>query len=237
MADIGADHGLLPAALYERGITAALILSDLRAGPLKKARANVCRLLPGVAFDLRLGSGISVLREGEADVVVIAGMGGRLIAEILSRDIEKARSFGRYILQPRNAAAALRQWLNANGFTISGEALAEEGRFICEIMTVAPPGGAASPAAEYPARSAAGLIVSNGFEFEISPLLALENDPLLAEWLRRKIRVDENILACLVSANAAQRGKEDKTRGRLKILNEILRALSGTGMSRVSFDR
>ena len=91
VADIGADHALLPIALYARGRTRALILSDLRPGPLEKARANLRRLLPGATFDLRLGDGLAPYARGEVDVAVIAGMCGRLIADILSADAEKAR--------------------------------------------------------------------------------------------------------------------------------------------------
>ncbi|MDR2295430.1 MAG: class I SAM-dependent methyltransferase [Clostridiales Family XIII bacterium] len=144
VADIGADHALLPIALYARGRTRALILSDARPGPLEKTRANLKRRLPGALFDVRLGDGLAPYARGEVDVAVIAGMGGRIIADILSADAEKARSFGRYILQPRNAADKLRARLAALGFVVLDEVLATEGRFICEILCAAPAGAGAA---------------------------------------------------------------------------------------------
>ncbi|MDR1571804.1 MAG: class I SAM-dependent methyltransferase [Clostridiales Family XIII bacterium] len=223
VADIGTDHGLLPVALYERGLASALILSDLRQGPMDKARANIGRLLPGVEFDMRLGDGLSALQSGEADAVVMAGMGGRLIAGMLASDPEKARSMGRYILQPRNAAETLRRWLADNGFGIAGEALAREGRFICEIITALPRDVARRPPRD--CAGAAGLIVKNGLEFEISPMLAQGGDPLLAEWLGRKIATEMKTLAGLRMAKGGGGDREAASVSRLRALKELLEAL------------
>ncbi|MDR0424815.1 MAG: class I SAM-dependent methyltransferase [Clostridiales Family XIII bacterium] len=140
VADIGSDHGFLPVALYERGISAAVIVSDAKTGPLDRARENISRLAPGAAFDFRLGDGLEVLGRGEADTVIIAGMGGLLIQRLISADLDKALSVRRFVLQPRNAPDALRRWLCGNGFRLVDERLAREGRFICEIMAAVPAG-------------------------------------------------------------------------------------------------
>ena len=138
MADIGTDHGFLPICLWEEGICPHVIMADISRGSLDKARDN-CRMLhPEQEFDLRLGSGIEVLENGEVDAVAIAGMGGILMTEILGVDWEKAHSFKRLILQPRNHVGRLRYWLLNNGFKIVNEQLVKEGKFICEILTVEP---------------------------------------------------------------------------------------------------
>ena len=71
--------------------------------------------------------------------IVIAGMGGLLIHDILAADMEKTCSFSKYIFQPRNHAAHLRYWLVSNGFSIVKNQLVREGKFICEVITVLPP--------------------------------------------------------------------------------------------------
>ena len=84
MADIGTDHGFLPVYLWEAGISPHVIMADISRGSLDKARDNCEMLHPGQDFDLRLGSGIEVLADGEVDAVAIAGMGGILMTLMTS---------------------------------------------------------------------------------------------------------------------------------------------------------
>ncbi|MDR2088470.1 MAG: class I SAM-dependent methyltransferase [Clostridiales Family XIII bacterium] len=237
VADIGTDHALLPAALYARGRSRALILSDARAGPLEKARANLDRLFPGAVFDLRLGDGLAPYARGEADVAVMAGMGGRRIADILSADAEKARSFGRYILQPRNAADSLRMRLAELGFAVTDEMLAAEGAFVWEILCASPVSGSSGtfarallPSAQGAAapcalRRAEALLTAGGAAAEISPLLFRKADPLLAPWLERKLRTADAVLACLLAAGAGKEDLLEKARARAALLRDLLDAL------------
>ena len=138
MADIGTDHGFLPVALWERGICKKIILSDVNIGPLEKASENIHTTNPGIQFDLRLGNGLETILKGEVTTLVIAGMGGVLITEILAADLQKSKSFEKIILQPRNGHSKLRYWLLENGFSIVKEALVKEGLYICEIIVVKP---------------------------------------------------------------------------------------------------
>jgi tRNA (adenine22-N1)-methyltransferase len=235
VADIGTDHALLPMALFERGVTRALILSDIKKGPLEKARANIDRRLPGEVFDIRLGCGLEPLGRGEADVVIIAGMGGRLIMDILSADIGKSRSFGRYILQPRNASDKLRIQLAELGFVIFDELLATEGRFICEIICASPraestaaPRPLAQDLADSLASHAHEILTAGGLSFEISPLLIEKRDPLLTEWLERKIRSADAVSERLEAAAAGSRKEAllRRSRERAAYLRALLDAFA-----------
>jgi tRNA (adenine22-N1)-methyltransferase len=225
VADIGTDHALLPIALYERGVTRALILSDVRPGPLEKARAGLSRRLPGAVFDIRLGDGLAPYACGEFDVAVMAGMGGRLIADILSADPEKARSFGRYILQPRNAADKLRARLAELGFAVADEVLATEGKFICEILCATPAaGGAHAPVAGAPSpclRRAEAILETCGLSAEISPLLVCKADPLLRAWLARKIAAADALSERLSAAGAGREALLEKSRARAAALHAL----------------
>lgn len=108
MADIGTDHGFLPIYLWENKICPKVIMADISSGSLLKARENCEMYDPDARFDLRLGSGIEVLEEAEVDAVVMAGMGGILMTEILEKDIKKSLSFRKLILQPRKDVGKLR---------------------------------------------------------------------------------------------------------------------------------
>lgn len=148
MADIGTDHGFLPIYLTEKAISPHVILTDISRGSLEKALED-CRSYDACRkFDLRWGDGLTVLSPGEVDAVVIAGMGGLLIAEILERDPVLSRSFGKFLLQPRTQVGQLRYRLECLGFVIEKEFLVRERRRICEIL-LARPGAAKEPILSY----------------------------------------------------------------------------------------
>lgn len=182
MADIGTDHGFLPLYLLETKKCPKVIMADISSGSLKKAEDN-CKLLnPSGNYDLRLGNGIDILQDGEVDVVAIAGMGGHLIADILDWNLAKSRSIKRYILQPRRHVGKLRHWLAINGFQIVKEGLVEEGKFICEILTVE-----SGPAS-------AGIDAAYGPEFDYPESLIEHRNPLTREYLNRRMALELVIL-------------------------------------------
>ena len=133
-------------------------------------------------YELRLGNGIDILEDGEVDVVAIAGMGGNLIADILEWNLAKSRSIKRYILQPRRHVGKLRHWLQCNGFRIVKESLVEEGKFICEILTVESGPAEEGRAAEY------------GAEFDYPDSLLEHVNPMTGVYLARKLELENMIL-------------------------------------------
>ena len=139
MADIGTDHGFLPLYLWEKGISPSVIMCDVSEPSLAKAKAAAGAYQFGHELDFRVGDGLQILKSGEVDDIVIAGMGGLLIRDILAFDLEKTCSFGKFILQPRNNSGILRYWLASHCFDIVKNQLVREGKFICEIITVKPP--------------------------------------------------------------------------------------------------
>ena len=119
IADIGTDHAYIPIYLVE---------NDL-------AEYVIAGLLGLQGIHSGFGSGLSVIEKGEVDTVIIAGMGGQLISEILSADTEKARECN-LVLQPMNAQYELRKYLITNGFSITDEDIAIEGFKVYNIMNV-----------------------------------------------------------------------------------------------------
>lgn len=136
MADIGTDHGFLPLYLIAQGISPKAIMCDISGPSLNKAREAAVEygISKGALF--REGDGLAVIEDGEVDTIVIAGMGGVLMTEIIGKDLKKSRSFKKFILQPRNNAGYLRKWLYDNGFEVSENLLVREGKFICEVIVV-----------------------------------------------------------------------------------------------------
>ena len=135
MADIGTDHGFLPLYLWENSVSPHVIMTDINEGPLEIVRGNCKRLHPYYKFDIRQGDGLEPIEKDEVYTIVIAGMGGMLISDILSKDMEKSKSFMKFVLQPRSKRGYLRHFLSTNGFRIKKEKLVREGGYICSVIT------------------------------------------------------------------------------------------------------
>ena len=121
VADIGCDHGYLICALTESGHIPGGVACDLRAGPLSHAKKEVEKRNLSDKIECRLCDGLSLVSENEADDIVIAGMGGELIADILSACEWENKAEKSFILQPMSRAPLLRRWLYANGYAIKDE--------------------------------------------------------------------------------------------------------------------
>ena len=93
LADVGCDHGLLSLYLLGNQTVPYAIGMDLREGPLSRAQENAVREHLGDRIVFRLSDGLDAYEAGEADGLVIAGMGGQMMADILLREPEKTASF------------------------------------------------------------------------------------------------------------------------------------------------
>jgi len=141
VADIGTDHGYVPMLLIKNGISPRAIMSDISEGSLAKAKETFdISGLHADDNDFRIGDGLRTIEDGEVDTVIIAGLGGHTITDILSADEAKTRSFKRFILQPRKHSGVLRYYLYTHGFDITDEVLSTEGKFECEILSAVPCG-------------------------------------------------------------------------------------------------
>ncbi len=137
IADIGTDHAYIPIKLASTGVIEKAIATDKNEGPLKIAEENVIKYGLENKIGLRLGEGLKPINKGECELVIIAGMGGKLIGDIIEDDLEKSKSF-KLLLQPMNAQAELRKRLINMGFMITKESLSCEGfkvynAFCCEM--------------------------------------------------------------------------------------------------------
>ena len=136
MADIGTDHAYLPVYLCMTNKCKTAIASDIRKGPLQRAASTVSKYNCTDIIETRLGGGVSTITANEAESIVIAGMGGLIISQILSEGFDIVTSAKQIILQPMTATEELREYLSSNGFEIIGEYLAKEDAKIYNILSV-----------------------------------------------------------------------------------------------------
>ena len=136
LADIGTDHAYLPAALLLEGKIPYAIAADLRHGPLLRARETAAEYGCRDRMGFRLCDGLKGIRPEETDAIVIAGMGGETIAQILAAAPWVRERNVPLVLQPMSSLPDLREWLFQNGYQIEEERLAREEDAIYVVMSV-----------------------------------------------------------------------------------------------------
>ncbi|HEP1844335.1 TPA: tRNA (adenine-N(1))-methyltransferase [Streptococcus suis] len=135
LADVGSDHAYLPLFLVEQGRIDFAISGEVVQGPYQSALQNVEQTGQTDKIAVRLANGLAAVElDDQVSTVTIAGMGGRLIAEILEAGKDKLGSVERLVLQPNNREDDVRRWLLAHDFQLVAEEILEENDKIYEIL-------------------------------------------------------------------------------------------------------
>ncbi len=182
-ADIGTDHAYIPIYLIQQGVCKKAIASDVKIGPVKVADKNINLYNLKNQIETRLGSGLDTIAENEADTIIIAGMGGTLLTELLKTNEQKASKASSLILQPMNDLHVVRKWLFDHKFDIYDEELAAEGEKIYCVIS-AKFDGIDKRYEE--------------FQLHIGEKLVNKNDPLLVDYCKMKVRQVDRVLGQLV---------------------------------------
>lgn len=132
LADIGSDHGYLPAHLLLTNKITFAVAGEVAAGPLENVQDEIDDRQLSDRMIARLANGLAAIETADKiDTVTIAGMGGALIRDILAAD---ERRFAQLILQPNVDEKVVRTWLNDNGYAIIAENIVQEGKHFYEII-------------------------------------------------------------------------------------------------------
>jgi len=185
VGDIGTDHGHIPTYLIKYNISKKVIATDISKDCLQKAIDYIDELDYRKYIETRLGDGLKPFRPYEIDTLIIAGMGGVLIREILEEDKEKTKSITNFIFQPMTAGDELRKYLKENQFKIIKEGLIKEEDKFYEIIY-----------------AKQGLeLIGDDIHLEIGEKLTDGKHPLLEDFLQYKINSTENIMNGLEGVN------------------------------------
>ena len=135
VADIGTDHAYLPIELVKNGKIDYAIASDVAEGPLENAKNDIAAAGLTEQIETRLGSGLeTVTHADQIDTVVIAGMGGKLMTDILDRAWSKDAQFKTLVLEPNIGEAGVRNWLMMHNYKIISEKLIAEAGHTYELI-------------------------------------------------------------------------------------------------------
>lgn len=176
LADIGTDHAYIPIRLVQDKICEMVIATDIKPGPVGAAKRHIEKYGLSDKIEVRLGAGLEPLSTGEAEQIIIAGMGGEMIEKILSENEEKAKA-SKLILQPMNNQYELRKFLHKNGYKILCEDIATEGEKVYNLIVACE--GKDEP-------------FEDDFSYHIPEYLL--NHPLFSEFLNKKIREYKKII-------------------------------------------
>lgn len=206
-ADIGADHGALTCFLVENQIVPKVIATELGDGPYRRLLANVSQSPCRGQIQLRQGNGFAVLAVGETSNVVLAGLGGEAMVEILTADYRKACSFKRYVFQPMSRAGALRRELSRRGWPILQEKLIEENDRLFVALSACP--------GETPYNL-------SPLEIDVGPLLLTTESVYKARYLRSCMQKYQLACVGLERASGNHENAVNDYRGKIQELEAIL---------------
>ena len=138
IADIGTDHAYLPCYAIANGIIDSAIAIDVIDGPLTQAKRTIADYGVADKIELRKGSGFAPLSIGEVEGVNLAGMGGKLITQLVKDSLLIAKSMKLLVFQPQGGELILRRTLSENDFAVINEQLLEEDGIIYTVITAKP---------------------------------------------------------------------------------------------------
>lgn len=137
VADVGCDHAYISIYLMEHNLAQHIIALDINKGPLQRAKENIKQYGLEEKIQTRLSNGLLKLKPKEADCIVIAGMGGELMKNILIEGAACVAQAKELILQPQSEIYKIRRYLHTIGFNIIFENMCiDDGKFYVVIKAV-----------------------------------------------------------------------------------------------------
>lgn len=232
-ADIGTDHGFLPIYLIQSGKSPQAVAMDLRKGPLERALEHIAAAGLEAQIQVRLSDGLRELKKGEADSVIITGMGGLTIIHILDEAQGMLADFREIILEPQSDIAKVRGYVRQHQMYIDKEELVcEAGKFYPVLHLSMHPGQAERIAQKEQQRYQALLERlkdtkrTERLYDRYGRCLIDAGHPMLLKMLERDEKRDLEILRGLEVRELENRGfkKERKAAGEIQSMGEAARA-------------
>lgn len=220
LADVGCDHGFISIYLVQHGICPRVCAMDINPGPLQRAREHVAACGLEKYIDIRLSDGVSALRPGEADALLCAGMGGRLMQKILTLGREKVAAMREMILQPQSEIADFRRFLRNEGYVVTQERMIlEDGKYYPMMRAVPTEKQGESTILKQRDRSVSSQQERLADKF--GGLLLKQGDPVLRQYLCGRLKKYETILERLSSHAETQERIEAREERKRTVLEEI----------------
>lgn len=220
VCDVGCDHGFVPIYLVTQGICPGVLAMDVKKGPLSAAKQHIAERGLDEVIHTRLSDGLHNYNIGEADSLICAGMGGRLMMRILSDDKVKTESFRELILQPQSEIEQFRRWLRMQGYCITDENMIEEDGKFYPMMRVEMNVPKINNACDFIDDTILCKLIDR-----YGPILLQRRDRTLAVYLKREERIYGEILEELQERGLSDEKRKNRYTELSKLLEECHMAL------------
>lgn len=216
VADIGCDHAYSSIYLVATGRAGRCIAMDVVEGPLSRARENIRAYGMEDCIETRLSDGLEKLKPDEAEVLLISGMGGPLMLELLKKRPEVTQTARALVLQPQSELAWVRRSLPGLGFVLKAEDMCrEEGKYYTAMYAVR------AQASSGPEDAMSRM------EEQYGPYLMKERHSVLLEYLQRELRQKEQLRQALTGQPTPR--AQERLADLAQDIREIRCYLQGTG--------
>lgn len=195
VADIGCDHAYTAIYLVRNKISPYVIAMDINQGPLDRAGENVEKYKVADRVTIRKSDGLKKLQAGEVDTILIAGMGGRLMIQILTGNMKVVSAAKELVLQPQSEIHLVRKTLKEMGYLIIKENMVKEDGKYYVIMKL---------------RAGISNLKDKDYQlvkpehFYFGRLLLEEKNPVLIEYLQSERQNYKNIYKELITLPTKQ---------------------------------
>ncbi|MBE6051647.1 MAG: SAM-dependent methyltransferase [Clostridium sp.] len=206
--DVGTDHGYIPIYAVKNNLCNKAIASDINKDPVKKAKLNASLEGVGKEVDVRLGGGLETVKINEVDGVIIAGMGGNLIRDILEKDMEKVEKYKFLILQPAQNPEVLREYLYNNNYEIITEDLCFDEGIFYELFKV-----------KFSKEKQIDNLTMDSYEF--SPVLIKDKHHLMFEYLESKEAKYKKILGFIKDDTDSAKERKADIERKIELIDKL----------------
>lgn len=198
VADVGCDHAYISIYLVENKIATSTVALDINKGPLERAAINVKDYGYEDRITTRLSDGLQKLQPGEADSIVIAGIGGELMVRILSEGDACVKAAKEVVLQPQSEVDKVRRYLHKLGYKIVQENMCiDDGKFYVVIHAM-------NEGIMYD--ETVESTIERRVENKFGALLLAQKHPILEKYLEKEKRTTQIIIENL-KANESEKNK------------------------------
>lgn len=220
VADIGCDHAYTSIYLIENKLSSKVIAMDVNQGPVDRARENVKKYGYEDQIEVRKSNGLEKLNHDEVDTILIAGMGGPLMIQILTEHIDILLNMKELILQPQSEPQSVRKMITDHGFVIIDEnMLKEEGKYYVMLKAEA----------DFSVMGKDQYTLEKDEHYLYGRRLLEKRNSVLYEFLMKELRAYETLLQklqCEITENTVLRGREIEQR--IQLINNGLKYYEAT---------
>ncbi len=221
VGDIGCDHAFVSIYLVEQHRAKRVIASDVRRGPITIAKRNIEAMNLADQIEIRMGDGLDTIVPGEVNAIVLAGMGGMLMIDILERGEEVVARCDQLVLQPQSDIEKVRRYLAEKGYHLADEQmLVDAGKYYnlldVQISDVSRP--------DKLSRSE----FADDWCYMFGGILLYKKDPVLRSWLVKQRNTTAGLIDSLNGKNTENAVKRLKTvRAEHKTICAVLKTVYG----------